>query len=88
MAAIHTHYIARSHKSVSNDSILMIFVYNVMVFWDAESISEVFKMIGCQSHVIQVKVMVAKQPKLIFGPNPVLADIVLFFIDYTSPVPL
>jgi hypothetical protein len=28
-----------------------------MVFWDAESISDVFKMIGCQGHVILTKVM-------------------------------
>jgi hypothetical protein len=28
-----------------------------MVFWDAESISDVFKIIGCQGHVILAKVI-------------------------------
>ena len=35
-----------------------------MVFRDAESISEVSKMIGCQGHVILAMVMVVREPKL------------------------
>jgi hypothetical protein len=36
-----------------------------MVFWDAESISEVFKMIGCQGHMNVAKVIVIFFKKLI-----------------------
>ena len=73
-----THDIARSHMTVTNESILMILV----------SISEVFKMVGRPYPVILAKVMVVRQPKLIFWPNLVLADTVFFFIDYTSSGPL
>ena len=39
----------------------------------------------CEGHVILAKVMVVRQPKLIFWANPMLADIVFFSLLSIQP---